>query len=248
MNSKIALVTGSSKGIGRAIAEELLSQGMIVIGTGTSDSSISDMSTYFTKHTDNFMPCKLDINNNDLIKQVLDNIKIKYNRMPDILVNNAAITSDNLFIRLKKQDWDSVIATNLSAAFTLSQAVIRPMLKAKWGRIINITSVVASSGNPGQANYCAAKAGLIGMTKSLALEVASANRNITVNAVAPGFIATDMTKNLTDSQKEAILTKIPMQKMGEPKDIATAVRFLASDEASYVTGQTIHVNGGMYLV
>lgn len=236
LDSKIALVTGASRGIGKAIAEKLAEQGATVVGTATTEAGANKMSH-----------CKgmvLDISNPESIENLISTLTETVG-MPQILINNAGITRDNLFMRLSDDDWDNVIVANLTGVFKLMRACIRPMIKAKWGRIVNISSVVAFSGNPGQANYAAAKAGVVGLSKSVAHEVAS--RGITVNVVAPGFIATDMTDKLSETQQEQLIEKIPAKKMGHVSDIAGAVSYLVSDSASYVTGETIHVNGGMLM-
>jgi 3-oxoacyl-[acyl-carrier protein] reductase len=235
---KVALVTGASRGIGRAIALELAKQGAQVVGTATSDagaSAIADagligkvLNVRDTAQTDALLAA---------IQKEIGDIAV--------LVNNAGITRDNLALRMKDADWDEVIETNLKSVFRLSRAVMRGMMKARWGRIINITSVVGASGNAGQANYAAAKAGIVGMSKSLAQELGS--RNITVNCVAPGFIDTDMTRALAEEQRAALLAQIPLGRLGQPEDIAAAVAYLASPAAGYVTGAVLHVNGGMYM-
>jgi 3-oxoacyl-[acyl-carrier protein] reductase len=234
LEGKIALVTGASRGIGRAIAVELAKQGAKVIGTATSEEGAQRISESGVAGK------VLDVKNAEqcdaLIKELGD---------VHILVNNAGITRDNLALRMKDADWDDVIDTNLKSVFRLSRAVMRGMMKARWGRIINITSVVGASGNPGQANYAAAKAGIVGLSKSLARELGS--RNITVNCVAPGFIDTDMTRALAEAQKTALLAQIPLGRLGQPEDIAAAVAYLASPAAAYITGSVLHVNGGMYM-
>ena len=227
MQNKIALVTGATRGIGRAIAEELASKGAFVIGTATSEKGLV-----------------LNVADKESIDAVLEQIKEQFGDI-DILVNNAGITRDNLLMRMKDEEWFDIMQTNLTSVFHLSKAMLRSMMKKRFGRIITIGSVVGSMGNPGQSNYCAAKAGLIGFSKGLAKEVAS--RGITVNVVAPGFIATDMTEVLTEEQKAGILGNVPAGRLGEPKDIAKAVAFLASDDAAYITGTTLHVNGGLYM-
>ncbi|MFC0322618.1 3-oxoacyl-ACP reductase FabG [Gallibacterium melopsittaci] len=241
MMQKIALVTGASRGIGKAIAEELLSKGFTVIGTATSENGANAISTYLGENGKGLV---LDVTSLDSINNVLEQIKQEFGDI-DVLVNNAGITRDNLMMRMKEEDWDIILQTNLSSVFHLSKAVLRSMMKKRFGRIISIGSVVGSMGNPGQANYCAAKAGIIGFSKALAKEVAS--RGVTVNVVSPGFIATDMTDALTEDQKAATLAQVPAGRLGEPKDIAKAVAFLASDDAGYITGETLHVNGGMYM-
>lgn len=238
---KIALVTGASRGIGKAIAEELVSKGFTVIGTATSEKGADAISDYLGKNGKGLV---LNVTSLESINALLDQVKQQFGEI-DVLVNNAGITRDNLMMRMKEDDWDIILQTNLSSVFHLSKAVLRSMMKKRFGRIISIGSVVASMGNPGQANYCAAKAGIIGFSKALAKEVAS--RGITVNVVAPGFIATDMTDALTEEQKAATLAQVPAGRLGEPKDIAKAVAFLASDDAAYITGETLHVNGGMYM-
>ncbi|HKU45266.1 MAG TPA: 3-oxoacyl-ACP reductase FabG [Burkholderiales bacterium] len=229
LTGKLALVTGASRGIGLAIAEELSKLGARVVGTSTTEEGAKKIGGRV-----------LDVRNAEqceaLVRELGDIA---------ILVNNAGITRDNLALRMKDEDWDAVIDTNLKAIFRLSRAVMRPMMKARWGRIINITSVVGASGNPGQSNYAAAKAGVVGMTKSLARELGS--RNITVNCVAPGFIDTDMTRALSDEQKKALLEHIPLGRLGTPQDVAAAVAYLASPAGGYVTGAVLHVNGGMYM-
>lgn len=240
MQGKIALVTGATRGIGRAIAEELAAKGAFVIGTATSEKGAESISAYLAEQGKGLV---LNVADQESIETVLAAIKAEFGDV-DILVNNAGITRDGLLMRMKDEDWFDIMQTNLTSIYRLSKAVLRPMMK-KGGRIINIGSVVGSMGNPGQTNYCAAKAGVIGFTKSLAKEVAA--RGVTVNVVAPGFIATDMTDVLTDEQKAHILAAVPAGRLGEPKDIAKAVAFLASDDAAYITGTTLHVNGGMYL-
>ncbi|OBX09779.1 3-ketoacyl-ACP reductase [Gallibacterium salpingitidis] len=239
--SKIALVTGASRGIGKAIAEELVSKGFTVIGTATSENGANAISAYLGENGKGLV---LNVTSLESINNVLEQIKQQFGDI-DVLVNNAGITRDNLMMRMKEEDWDIILQTNLSSVFHLSKAVLRSMMKKRFGRIISIGSVVGSMGNPGQANYCAAKAGIIGFSKALAKEVAS--RGVTVNVVAPGFIATDMTDALTEEQKAATLAQVPAGRLGDPKDIAKAVAFLASDDASYITGETLHVNGGMYM-
>ncbi|AEC17002.1 3-ketoacyl-ACP reductase [Gallibacterium anatis] len=238
---KIALVTGASRGIGRAIAEELVNKGFTVIGTATSEKGADAISDYLGENGKGLV---LNVTSLESINALLEQIKQQFGDI-DVLVNNAGITRDNLMMRMKEEDWDIILQTNLSSVFHLSKAVLRSMMKKRFGRIISIGSVVGSMGNPGQANYCAAKAGIIGFSKALAKEVAS--RGITVNVVAPGFIATDMTDALTEEQKAATLAQVPAGRLGEPKDIAKAVAFLASDDAAYITGETLHVNGGMYM-
>lgn len=245
LENQVALVTGASRGIGRAIAMELARRGATVVGTATSDSGAAAITDYLhALRPDAGQGALLNVNDvaesNALIETVAKNFG-----GPSILVNNAGITHDQLAMRMKDEEWDAVIATNLTAVARLSRAVLRSMMKAKFGRIINITSVVGSAGNAGQMNYAAAKAGVAGMSRALAREIGS--RNITVNCVAPGFIDTDMTKALNETQVAALLQQIPLGRFGLPEDVAAAVAFLASDEAAYVTGSTLHVNGGMYM-
>jgi 3-oxoacyl-[acyl-carrier protein] reductase len=238
---QVALVTGASRGIGRAIAQELVKQGAKVIGTATSESGAAAISEYLGSGGKGVV---LDVNNAVRSAELIDEIQKEFGAVT-ILVNNAGITQDQLAMRMKDEEWDSVIATNLTAVGRLSRAVLRGMMKARNGRIINITSVVGSSGNPGQMNYAAAKAGVAGMSRALAREIGS--RNITVNCVAPGFIDTDMTKVLGEEQVSALKQQIPLGRLGQPEDIAAAVSFLASPQAGYITGTTLHVNGGMYM-
>lgn len=244
LEGKIALVTGASRGIGKAIAISLGKAGATVIGTATSEEGAKKISDYFHEAGINGQGFELNVTRSEQLDEFCEKIKKEFD-YPAILVNNAAVTADNLFLRMKSDEWDKVINTNLNSVFHLTKLCIRPMLKARWGRVISIGSVVGSIGNQGQANYAAAKAGLIGFSKSVAQEVAS--RNITVNVIAPGFIDTDMTKSLPDEQKNFLLSRIPMQRLGQPEDIAGTVLFLASPQAAYITGETIHVNGGMYM-
>lgn len=244
LQGQIALVTGASRGIGQAIALELARLGATVVGTATSDDGAEKISAYLAAAGAKGRGAKLEVRDAEQVDAVIGEIEKEFGAI-GILINNAGITRDNLAMRMKDDEWDAVIDTNLKAVFRLSKAVMRGMMKARTGRIINVTSVVGHSGNPGQANYCAAKAGVSGMTRSLARELGA--RNITVNCVAPGFIDTDMTKVLADEQKAALLTNIPLGRLGTPADIAAAVVFLASPAAAYVTGSTIHVNGGMYM-
>ena len=241
MQGKIALVTGATRGIGRAVAEELVSKGAFVIGTATSEKGAESISAYLGEKGKGLV---LNVADQASIDAVLEQIKQEFGDI-DILVNNAGITRDNLLMRMKDEEWFDILQTNLSSVYHLSKAMLRTMMKKRFGRIINIGSVVGSMGNAGQTNYCAAKAGLIGFSKALAKEVAS--RGITVNVVAPGFIATDMTEVLSEELKNNLLTQIPAGRLGEPKDIAKAVAFLASDDAAYINGTTLHVNGGMYM-
>ncbi len=241
LEGQVALVTGASRGIGKAIALNLVKAGATVIGTATSEKGAAAISDYLGE---NGKGLALNVTDNDSISALFEQIKADFGDI-DILVNNAGITRDNLMMRMKEEEWDDILTTNLTSVFKLSKAVLRAMMKKRSGRIVNIGSVVGSTGNPGQANYCAAKAGLIGFTKALAKEVAS--RGITVNSVAPGFIDTDMTKELSDDQKNTIFAQIPAGRLGQPEEIAAAVSFLTSKEAAYITGETIHVNGGMYM-
>jgi len=241
LTGQIALVTGATRGLGRAIALELAARGATVIGTATTDEGAAKIAAYLK---DAGTGLTLDVTDAAATASVLAAIDAQYGAIT-ILVNNAGVTRDNLLLRMKDDEWDTIMATNLTPAYRLAKAVLRGMMKARHGRIIQIGSVVGSSGNAGQVNYSAAKAALIGFTKSLAQEVGS--RNITVNCVAPGFIDTDMTRGLTDAQREALLGKIPLGRLGAPEDIAQAVAFLAGPGASYVTGTTLHVNGGMYM-
>jgi 3-oxoacyl-[acyl-carrier protein] reductase len=241
LEGQIALVTGASRGIGRAIAKSLADNGAKVIGTATSESGAAAISEYLGAQGKGIV---LNVNDAERCAAVIDEIQKEFGAVT-ILVNNAGITQDQLAMRMKDEEWDSVIATNLTAVGRLSRAVLRGMMKARQGRIINITSVVGSTGNPGQMNYAAAKAGVAGMSRALAREIGS--RNITVNCVAPGFIDTDMTKVLGEEQTAALLQQIPLGRLGAPEDIAAAVNFLASPQAGYITGTTLHVNGGMYL-
>jgi len=241
---KIALVTGASRGIGQAIAQALGRDGAIVIGSATTAEGADKITQAFKEAGIEGAGIVLNVVSQDSINENLSEIKARFG-MPQILVNNAAITQDNLLLRMKDEEWNSVIETNLNSIYRVTKACMRDMLKARWGRIVSISSVVGATGNPGQVNYAAAKAGLIGFTKALAQEVGS--REITVNAVAPGFIDTDMTRSLPDDQRTALLQRIPMQRLGQPEEIAAAVSFLTSDAAGYITGQTLHVNGGMFM-
>lgn len=245
LTDKIALVTGATRGIGQAILYALANEGAIVIGTSTTPNGAELIQTGLNEKGYKGLGYCLDVTRTEDLPDLISAIETKFGKAPDILVNNAAITRDNLLMRMKEEEWDAIIDTNLSPAFYLAKACVRAMLKARWGRIINIGSVSAHIGNPGQANYCAAKAGLVGLSKSLAAEVAS--RNITVNVVAPGFVDTDMTKALSDEQRQHLQTIIPVGRVASPDEIAAAVAFLASPKAGYITGQTIHVNGGMYM-
>ena len=242
---KLVLVTGASRGIGQAIALTLGTAGATVIGTATSEKGAEAISKQFTEHKINGQGMILNVTDDNNIAELMKNINEKYDTV-DILINNAGITRDNILMRMKQDEWDEIIDTNLASVFKMSKAVLRGMMKKKAGRIISIASVVGSMGNAGQANYAAAKAGIMGFTKSLAREVGS--RGITVNTVAPGFIQTDMTDNLPDEQKEALASQIPMGRLGSVEEIAQVVLFLAGNGGSYITAQTIHVNGGMYTV
>ncbi|GAA5316557.1 MAG: 3-oxoacyl-ACP reductase FabG [Candidatus Pelagadaptatus aseana] len=244
LKDKVALVTGASRGIGAAIADMLGEQGAIVIGTATSESGADKISARFAEKGVQGSGKVLNVTEAESVAALLKSIQDEYGA-PTILVNNAGITKDNLLMRMSDEEWFDVINTNLSAIYRLSKACLRGMMKARWGRIINISSVVGSMGNAGQSNYAATKAGVAGFARALAKEVGS--RNITVNTVAPGFIDTDMTKELTDDQKKLMLDQIALGRLGQPEEIAGVVSFLASDAAAYITGDTIHVNGGMYM-
>jgi 3-oxoacyl-[acyl-carrier protein] reductase len=244
LQGQIALVSGATRGIGRAIALALGAQGAIVIGTSTSAAGASAISDYLAQAKAGGKGAVLDVNDGAAIEALVAEIEREFGAV-GILVNNAGITQDNLAMRMKEAEWDAVIDTDLKSVFRLSRAVLRGMMKARAGRIISITSVVGSSGNPGQVNYAAAKAGIAGLSRALAQEIAS--RNITVNCVAPGFIDTDMTRALNEQQREAILGRIPLARLGRAEDVAAAVVFLASPEAGYITGATLPVNGGMYM-
>ena len=244
LKGQTALVTGASRGIGKAVALELGRLGATVVGTATTAEGAEKISAYLTEASVSGKGAMLEVRDQAQVDALIGEID-KAHGAVTILVNNAGITRDNLALRMKDDEWDAVIDTNLKAVFRLSKAVMRGMMKARGGRVINITSVVGHSGNPGQANYCAAKAGVSGLTRSLARELGS--RNITVNCVAPGFIDADMTKALDEKQKEGLVGSIPLGRLGTPADIAAAVAYLASPAASYVTGTTLHVNGGMYM-
>jgi 3-oxoacyl-[acyl-carrier protein] reductase len=241
MAKQVALVTGASRGIGKAIAERLAGDGFFVVGTATTDNGAEAISAYLGE---NGKGLRLDVSDADSIAEVIKTVNDEFGT-PTVLVNNAGITRDNLLMRMKDEEWDAIISTNLASVFRMSKAVLRGMMKARTGRIISISSVVGSTGNAGQANYAAAKAGIVGFSKSLAKEVGS--RNITVNVVAPGFIDTDMTKELGEDIKTSLLASIPLERLGAPEEIAHAVSFLASPGAAYITGETLHVNGGMYM-
>ena len=240
--SRVALVTGATRGIGKAIAQELAKAGHTVIGTATSDSGAESIMSHLSVWGGAGM--RLDVSDTEAVKAAIAEVAEQYGA-PTILVNNAGITRDNLMMRMKDEEWTDVIGTNLNPLFTVSKACLRGMTKARWGRIINISSVVGQMGNAGQANYAASKAGAEGMSRAMAKELGS--RAVTVNCVAPGFIDTDMTKGLTDDQKSLMLGQIPLGRLGEPEEIARVVAFLASDSGAYITGETIHVNGGMYM-
>lgn len=244
LSEKVALVTGASRGIGRAILMNLAAQGATVIGTATSEKGAHAISQALQDAGHKGEGKVLNVADPASIDTLLADMKDGVG-MPDILVNNAGITRDNLLMRMSEDEWQAIMDTNLTAIFRLTKACLRSMMKARWGRIVSVGSVVGSMGNAGQANYCAAKAGVVGFTKSLGREVAS--RNITANVVAPGFIQTDMTSDLGDDIKDALMQQIPAARMGSPEDIANAVGFLASEQAGYITGETLHVNGGLYM-
>jgi 3-oxoacyl-[acyl-carrier protein] reductase len=241
MAKPIAIVTGASRGIGKAIAEKLAEDGFFVVGTATTENGAEAISAYLAN---NGKGLTLNVADTESIESVMSTVNNNYGA-PTVLVNNAGITRDNLLLRMKDEEWDDIMNTNLTSVFRMSKAVLRGMMKAKTGRIINISSVVGSTGNAGQANYAAAKAGMIGFAKSMAKEVGS--RNITINTVAPGFIDTDMTKELSDDIKNSLLASIPLSRLGAAKEVAHAVAFLASDGAAYITGETLHVNGGLFM-
>jgi|TARA_Y200000002_G_scaffold374070_1_gene374203 3-oxoacyl-[acyl-carrier protein] reductase len=242
---KIVLITGATRGIGLAILKEMSNHNYIVLGTGTNENSVNILKDELKVNKIEGKAYLLDIKNQESINNLLENIKKDYTNTPDILVNNAGVTNDNLLIRMDDDQWLDTIETNINSLYKISKLFIKPMIKKRNGRIICISSVVANTGNAGQTNYVTSKAGMIGFCKSLAKEVAT--RGITVNCVSPGFIETDMTEKLNDSQKEQIFKNIPTNKMGSPEDIAYAVSFLASEKASYITGETIHVNGGLFM-
>ena len=245
LNEKLVLVTGASRGIGRAIALTLGNAGATVIGTATSEEGAANISKIFAENNILGKGMMLNVTDNEQIFDLFKNIAVDYGSV-DILINNAGITRDNILVRMKEDEWDDIINTNLSSVYKMSKAAIRGMIKKRSGRIISITSVVGAMGNAGQSNYAAAKAGIMGFTKSLAREVGV--RGITVNAIAPGFIETDMTDKLHEDQKLALSTQIPMGRLGTANEVSKAVLFLASDSSSYITAQTIHVNGGLYTV
>ena len=244
LNEKVALVTGATRGIGAAIAQALGEAGATVIGTATTEAGAEKISQRFKELNIAGKGMVLDVASIESINTVIDSATSEFGA-PTILVNNAGINKDNILMRMKEEEWLDVIETNLTAVFRLAKACVRPMTKARWGRIINISSVVGAMGNAGQSNYSASKAGVGGFARALAKELGS--RNITVNTVAPGFIDTDMTKDLPEANKESMLTQIPLGRLGAPEEIASVVSFLASDAAGYITGETIHVNGGMYM-
>lgn len=244
LKEEVALVTGASRGIGKAIALKLGALGARIVGTATTEAGAAAIQTGFDSSQLDGLGLCLDVTDAASVDAAMKALQ-KHFSTPTILVNNAGITRDNLLMRMKDDEWQSVIDTNLGSVFRLSKACLRGMMKARHGRIINIASVVGSTGNPGQANYCAAKAGMLGFTRSLAREVGS--RGITVNAVAPGFIETDMTQGLPEAQRSALIGQIPLERLGKVDDIAAAVAFLASNQAAYITGETLHVNGGMYM-
>jgi 3-oxoacyl-[acyl-carrier protein] reductase len=245
LDGKLVLVTGASRGIGKAIALTLGRAGATVIGTATTESGSDNISKIFADNKVSGKGIKLNVTDNEQIASLIKSVNEDFGSI-DILINNAGITRDNILLRMKEDEWEDIINTNLSSLYKMTKSVLRGMIKKRSGRIISITSVVGAMGNAGQSNYAAAKAGMIGFTKSLAREVGV--RGITVNAVAPGFIETDMTSNLPDEQKEALASQIPMGRLGTPDEVANAVLFLAGDSGSYITGQTLHVNGGMYTV
>ena len=245
LDGKLVLVTGASRGIGKAIALSLGRAGATVIGTATTESGSDNISKIFADNKVSGKGIKLNVTDNEQIASLIKSVNEDFGSI-DILINNAGITRDNILLRMKEDEWEDIIDTNLSSIYKMSKSVLRGMIKNRSGRIISITSVVGAMGNAGQSNYAAAKAGMIGFKKSLAREVGV--RGITVNAVAPGFIETDMTSNLPDEQKEALASQIPMGRLGTPDEVANAVLFLAGDSGSYITGQTLHVNGGMYTV
>lgn len=244
LEGQVALVTGASRGIGASIADTLAARGAVVVGTATSESGANDIDARLKAINPGCLGRALDVNDADAVTSLLSEIS-EGPGSPTILVNNAGITRDQILMRMKEEDWEDILDTNLRSVFRLSKACLRGMMKARHGRIINISSVVATMGNPGQANYAAAKAGMIGFSKSLAREIGS--RGITVNVVAPGFIDTDMTRALDEGQRETLIGDIPLQRLGQVEDIAAAVLFLASEGAGYITGHTLHVNGGMFM-
>ncbi|MFI4954446.1 MAG: 3-oxoacyl-[acyl-carrier-protein] reductase [Gammaproteobacteria bacterium] len=244
--SKIVLITGASRGIGWAIAEQFSTPDYIVVGAGSNEESAAKITEQLAARSQQGMGIVLNLTDSKSITEALATIKATYNASPLILVNNAGVTQDNLLLRMKDAEWDTVMNTNLTGTMHLTKACLRGMLKAEWGRIVSLGSVVGAMGNAGQCNYAAAKAGLIGFSKSLAREIAS--RNITVNVVAPGFVRTDMTASLPEDIVESLLKQTPISRFAEPSEIAAAVGFLASDQAGYITGETLNINGGMYMV
>jgi 3-oxoacyl-[acyl-carrier protein] reductase len=245
LDGKLVLITGASRGIGKAIALTLGEAGATVVGTATTESGADNISKVFAKNNISGKGIKLNVTNNEQIASLVKIVNEEFGPI-DILINNAGITRDNILLRMKEDEWEDIIETNLSSIYKMSKSVLRGMIKNRSGRIISITSVVGAMGNAGQSNYAASKAGMIGFTKSLAREVGV--RNITVNAIAPGFIETDMTDSLPDEQKDALASQIPMGRLGTADEVAKAALFLAGDGGSYITGQTLHVNGGMYTV
>jgi 3-oxoacyl-[acyl-carrier protein] reductase len=245
LDGEVALVTGANRGIGRAIAHALLELGAAVAGTATTESGAARIGDDLAGAGRSVIGLRLDVKDQVSVDATISAVTAAFGSPPSILVNNAGITKDNLLMRMKDAEWNDIIDTNLTSVYRLSKACLRPMMKARKGRIVNIASVVGAAGNAGQTNYAAAKAGMIGFTKSLAREVGS--RGVTVNCVAPGFIDTDMTRDLPEEQRKALLTGIPLERLGRPEEIAAAVAFLASEKASYITGETLHVNGGMYM-
>ena len=243
-DKKVALVTGASRGIGKAIAARLAEDGYIVVGTATSDAGAQRISDYLSEAGNEGCGMTLDVGNDDSVAAVITAIAKSY-AAPQVLINNAGITKDNLLMRMKAEEWSDVVNTNLTSLYRMSKACLRGMTKARWGRIINITSVVGSMGNAGQSNYAATKSGAEGFSRALAKEIGS--RSVTVNCVAPGFIDTDMTGELTEGQKDAMLGQIPLGRLGAPEEIAALVGFLSSEAAGYITGETVHINGGMYM-
>ncbi|WP_444998543.1 3-oxoacyl-ACP reductase FabG [Aliikangiella sp. IMCC44359] len=243
--ARLALVTGASRGIGKAIAEYLGKSGYVIAGTATSQAGADGITNMLSEQEITGKGFVVNVSSAESIDNLIAELKDTYGKTPEVLVNNAGITRDNLLMRMKDDEWDNILQTNLTSIFRLSKACLRGMMKAKWGRIINIGSVVGTTGNPGQANYAAAKAAVIGFSKSLAKEIGA--RGITVNVVAPGFIDTDMTQALEDNQRQELAKNIPLARLGSANDIAAAVNFLASSGADYITGETLHVNGGMYM-
>lgn len=241
---RIALITGASRGIGKAIALELAGRGMTVIGTATSEGGAGAISEYLAEQGNKGCGMQLDVADSGSVQEVMTQITERF-AAPQVLVNNAGITRDNLLMRMKEDEWESVINTNLNALYRMCRVCLKGMTRARWGRIISISSVVASSGNPGQSNYAASKAAIEGFSRSLAREVGS--RGITVNSIAPGFIDTDMTRALNENQTESLLSQIPLARFGKPEEVAAVAGFLASDAGAYITGETLHVNGGMYM-